>query len=338
MQLPNAVKKAAENSEAMAKQLREGKPQDRYGTTPQVGTPKDGQRETLPKKVDDQTNKPADTPQNSQTQQPKEDEETYKQRYFTLKGKFDSEVPRLQQDVRNLQQYLSDLKKENEQLMEAANNPNNKDPVNEGKSSSLDPEVFKEYGEDFGALVETIQTVQAENKTLKKELSRLSGDVSQSRESQQARVYNDYLGQVKAQLSSGFNVEFDTINSDPNFLNFLRQHAGNESEPRFAKLKKAEANCDLPSTMAIFKEYLGNPSRQNGQDNLPAPNLQPNPKNTGTDLNPPAPAASTRTWTRKSIAQFYKDKTAGMFNGREDEAKLLEQDIFLAPQQGRVVA
>jgi hypothetical protein len=58
---------------------------------------------------------------------------------------------------------------------------------------------------------------------------------------------------------------------------------------------------------------------------------------------PPSPPPETpgepsgKQWTRKDIKQFYADKAAGKYAGREDQAKAIEADIFAAPAQGRVV-
>lgn len=338
MILPNAVKKASETSEAIQKQLRDGKPDDQAGTTSQE-TPLPNSQDTLPNEtVVTQTQKPVDTPTDPA---PKEDEETYKQRYHTLKGKFDSEVPRLQHDVRNLSLSVSELQNKNEQLMEAANNQITKDPLVDDQGKTLDPEAFKQYGDEFGSLVETIQSVQAENATLKGQIQQLSGDVTQSKEGAERQRQTDhevYMGNVKRGVAQ-LNADFETLNTDPAFLNFLRQHPLNESESRLIKLNRAEASLDLDSAVEIFKEYLGTVTPQ-PQDipNPPAPNLQPAPQNTGTDLNPPAPSQNTRTWNRKEISLFYKDKAAGKYSGREDEANALEADIYLAQAQGRVVA
>jgi len=342
MQLPNAVKKAAEKSEALQKQLQDGKPQEQKGqdgTTPQDdGTPQDQNRDTSPPQVDQSTPDKTDTPKTDDPESLSQEEESFKQKYLTLQGKFNAQVPSLQQEVRNLQQSVSTLQSENAQLKESIEQKS-QDPVGEKNMSDLDPEVFKEYGEDFGALVETIQSVQKENTNLKAKLNELSGDVNQSKVS----AYDAYIVQVKAELAKLTDVSFDVLNSDQEFLNFLRQFPENEFEARFTKLHRAEAARDINSTMAIFKEYLGmqktkQPEPKKDPEPQDVPNLQPAPNNTGTDLSPPTPQQNQKVWNRQEIAQFYKDKTNGVYRGREEEAAALEQDIFLAQQQGRIAA
>jgi hypothetical protein len=117
-------------------------------------------------------------------------------------------------------------------------------------------------------------------------------------------------------------------------LNWLRQFPEGESEARFAKLKRAEANQDLEATKEIFTEYLGSPPKSTPQKKE-TPNIQPNPTNPGSDTNPPNPQ-NERVWTRDSIAAFYADKRRGVFKGREEEARALEVDIHAAAGEGRV--
>jgi hypothetical protein len=46
---------------------------------------------------------------------------------------------------------------------------------------------------------------------------------------------------------------------------------------------------------------------------------------------------SGRIWDPKEISDLYQDKTRGKYAGREAEFKALEQDIFKAQQEGRIV-
>ncbi len=325
MELPNAVKKAAEKSEVMQKELKKGKTQYlQQGTPPQQNPQED--RDTLPKTQTELNQKP--------DAKPKDDEETYKKRYLTLQGMYDAQIPRLQQEIQDLKNSMSDLQEKNTQLKEAEKNLNEK---NSTENAELDPEVFKEYGDEFGSLVETIQQMKIENTSLKDQVQQLTGDMSQNKEIQEKQVrnsYDTYIDSVKRELAKR-SVDFEVLNTDHKFLNYLRQYPEGENESRHAKLKRAEARQDLAATVEIFEEYLGKPAPPS-----PKPNIQPLPHNTGADIDPPAPLQNNRTWSRKEIGQFYVDKAAGRYRGKEEEANRLEQDIFLAQTDGlgRIVA
>jgi len=341
MELPAAVKKAEENSEAIQKQLNEGKTQNQEGTT-QNGNPAPNSADSLPENqtVDEAQTKPNENTRQPQDQ-PKEDEETYKQRYFTLKGMYDAEVPRMAQEIKDLKRDMSELQRQNLQLKEDAEKKSTqKDPVEE-EGQDLDPDAFKEYGEEFGAMVETIQKQKKQIDSLENRLKEVSGDISQSKESAAQREqaeYDTYMGNVVAEVAKLTDIHFDVLNSDRNFLNFLRQYPEGESESRHAKLKRAEATRNLPATMEIFKAYLGKkPDPDPKPDPNSLPNVQPDTVNTGVDTRPPA-QASTKMWSRAAINEFYADVRKGKFDGKEDEMNALEADIALAQKQGRIIA
>lgn len=315
MQVPNAVKEAGEKADSLQKSLTEGKP-DKEGTTPADGTP--AAPDTSP-----------DSQKPEVKAKPEEKPVDYQQKYQTLKGKFDAENPRLHQEIRQLQQTVSELQRQNEQLMEAAENQKQKESKVE---DGLDPKDFAEYGEEFESLVETIKNLQTQNAELKTQVNQVSGDAQQ-----QAQVsYAVYIDQVKNVVSTELNSNFDELNQDPAFLNFLRQYPENGTESRHAMLQRAEASRNLKATIDIFKEYLGNISQAKPEPQ-PPPNIQPASQSPGTDINPPE-QQNTQVWSRTEISAFYNDLNNGKFKGREDEAKAYEQDIYLAQKQGRIVA
>ena len=41
-------------------------------------------------------------------------------------------------------------------------------------------------------------------------------------------------------------------------------------------------------------------------------------------------------WTQKQIKEFYKDKSIGLYRGKEQEANEIEKDILAAPGEGRI--
>ena len=323
MSLPTAVKKAGDRADALQEGLNKEKPQEnKEGTTPVDGTPAIDNRDTS---LDSQTPE-VKTPE---TPPSKDNDADFQQKYQTLKGKFDAEMPRMHQDLRDLKQTVSDLQFKNSELMSAANNQTPKESTVEG----LDPKDFAEYGEEFEGLVKTIQTLQNQNAELKGQVEQVSGNVKQQADND----YTVYMDQIKKTLSTELKVDFDQLNNDPAFLNFLRQYPANGQESRHAQLQRAEASRNLPATIDIFKEYLGNINPAKQPDPVIQPNIQPTSQPPGTDVNPPA-QQSTTMWNRAEISAFYQDVSSGKFKGREDEQKAYEQDIYLAQKQGRIVA
>jgi hypothetical protein len=300
MNLPASVVAAKEKAEAIQKQLNEPAPK-------QEGKP-ENQAPAQPKETEP---KRPDTPD-------------YKDQYQTLKGKYDAEVPRLQSEVRNLQEQMLTLRQENEALKKVETEKP-KDPPQE----PLDYDALDEYGPEFRKLGETLQAVVQRNEQLEEELRKLNGSVESVQQASVKDAYDKFIDKVRAEVS-GLGGNFDALNTDPAFLSWLHQVPPGSQYQRIALLNDAERRYDVVQCRAIFKEYIDAlPDEKQKQP----PNMQP----------PPSPPPETpgepsgKQWTRKDIKQFYADKAAGKYAGREDQAKAIEADIFAAPAQGRVV-
>jgi cell division protein FtsB len=303
MNLPASVVAAKEKAEAIQKQLNEPAPKPE-------GTPADQAAPVAPKETDQ---KRSDTPD-------------YKDRYQTLKGKYDAEVPRLQSEVRNLQEQMLTLRQENEALKKAETEKP-KDPPQE--PVNLDYDALDEYGPEFRKLGETLQAVVQRNEQLEAELRKLNGNVESVQQASVKEAHEKFLDKVRTEVS-GLGGNFETLNTDPAFLTWLHQVPPGSQFQRIALLHDAERRHDVVQCRAIFKEYID--ALPDDKQKQP-PNMQP----------PPSPPPETpgepsgKQWTRKDIKQFYADKAAGKYTGREDQAKAIEADIFAAPAQGRVV-
>lgn len=337
MSLPKAVQDAAARSEALVKQLREGKPQDpSKEITPQAQQQPDGTsdgqaRDTFPnQEIKQQTQPTQDPPQ----QDTKNDKETYRQRYLTLKGKFDAQVPRLQQDNKRLNDVVTDLQAKIKQMQERPPADAQHQNKNGDNRSSIDADAFEEYGPEFATLAKTVQTLQQENERLRGQVQNLSGDFQLQKQTDLQKAKQSYMGQVVGHVSK-LGHDFNSLNTDNRFLNWLRQFPEGEIESRHEKLRRAEANMDLEATKEIFDEYLGTQKSEQPRQQQPPqpPNIQPN--STGTGLNPPN-SENKRMWTRKDISKFFSDKVKGVYAGREEDARVIELDIHNAAGEGRI--
>ena len=303
MKLPDRVVAAKEKAEAIQKQLNEPAPK-------QEGKP--DQAPAQPKETDQ---KRSDTPD-------------YKDRYQTLKGKYDAEVPRLQSEVRNLQEQMLTLRQENEALKKAeTEKPQDppQEPVN------LDYDALEDYGPEFRKLGETLQAVVKRNEQLEAELRKLNGNVESVQQASVKDAYDKFIDKVRSEVS-GLGGNFDTLNTDPAFLTWLHQVPPGSQFQRIALLHDAERRHDVVQCRAIFKEYID--TQPKDKEPQPPPNVQPPPS---PDPGNPGEQQSGKNWTRQEIKQFYADKASGKFAGKEDQAKAIEADIFAAQGQGRIV-
>ncbi len=300
MNLPASVIAAKEKAEAIQKQLNEPAPK-------QEGKP------------DQAPTQPTDTV-------PKADTPDYQTRYQTLKGKYDAEVPRLQSEVRNLQEQMLTLRQENERL-KTAETEKPKDPP----PSNVDYDALEAYGPEIRELGETLTAVVKRNEQLVAEIKKLNGSVETVQKTSAQDAYDKFMDKVRTEVA-GLGGNFDALNTDPAFLAWLHQVPPGSQYQRIALLNDAERRHDVIQCRAVFKEYID--TQPNQAQKKDPPNVQPPPS---PDPGNPGEQQGGKRWTRKEIKQFYADKASGKYAGREDQAKAIEQDIFAAPGQGRVV-
>ncbi len=342
--LPASVRAGAEKAEALVKQLNETPGEGDQG----VATPDDPTKNTLktdpsqpgatdPKAKATQTPDPKPAPA-----QPDPEEETFKARYFSLQGKYDAEIPRLNESIRTLQQQVTQLTEENTSLKAGNNNNTDLQGTNNTEKGRLDPESMAEYGPEFQTMAAKMNELIDENQTLKDQLGTVNEKVGTVEQAQGQTAYDKYMGLVSAQIKDA-GGDFDQLNSDPAFLTWLGGVHPYTGQPRHASLQDAERHLDVGRTMVVFNEYLGslkNEAPLNKETKEPTkqpvqPNIQPTHRPSGSDVTPPT-SGSDRIWTRASVKKLYEDKAAGLWKGKEADFKALEADLFKAQNDGRI--
>jgi hypothetical protein len=123
-------------------------------------------------------------------------------------------------------------------------------------------------------------------------------------------------------------------NQQPEFIDWLNQKDPFSGQPRMRLIQRAFELGDATTVGNHFKAFHASriPARLRTRERLPE---EPP---AGHHPNTPTPnAEGKRTWTRQQIAQFYRDKAAGRYDGQEAEALRLERDILSAAAEGRIV-
>ncbi|MCP4116469.1 MAG: hypothetical protein GY737_13875 [Desulfobacteraceae bacterium] len=349
--LPASVRAGAEKAEALVKQLNETPGEG----DPGVATPDEPAKNTStadPSKpgATDPEAKATPTPDSKPTPA-KPEEETFKARYFTLKGKYDADMNRLNDGLRTLQQQVDQLTEENTSLK--AGNDKNTDLQGTGNTEKgrLDPDSMAEYGPEFQTMAAKMNELIDENQTLKEQLGQVNEKVGTVEQAQGQTDYETYIGRVAQQVQEA-GGNFNQLNSDPAFLAWLSDIHPYTNQPRHASLQDAERHFDVVRTVRIFSEYLDSLNTEAQPETPPVeesvkepaqqqapqpaqPNIQPTHRPSGSDVTPPNPA-SGRIWTRASVKKLYMDKAAGLYRGKEADFKALEADMFRAQNEGRI--
>jgi hypothetical protein len=217
--------------------------------------------------------------------------------------------------------------------------------------------------EEFGEVLEVASRaaahmMDARLKVIEQTLDKLSGRVetaetratSAQRTTQQS-ARERMLGKLTEEVS-----DWKTLNNDPEFLNWLAEEDDFAGEPRKALLDRAYNKNDAMRVVKFFTAYKEHAGYSTGNEQVAEPGSAPpnRPNGTGGVRKPvidpatlvapgrgrSAPRNGTAqqiTWTPATIAQFYKDMTAGLYKNKQDEADRLERDIFTAQTEGRVL-
>ena len=261
---------------------------------------------------------------------PKQVEDDFKQKYNTLRGKYDAEVPRLHQQLKDLASELNALKKAQEEKPVEPAKPKEKvsyvtdeDRAEFGEElidvqRRVAKEVAQDYEDRFEAQAEIIKQLQDQ---LKQNDSKV-GEMS----------FSQKLGQLVP--------DFAQIDNDPRWVEWL-----NEVDPIIRDQRRvlAQAAFDKGDADAVahyvklFKQSLGEPEAKVQEKAVRQTELekQVSPSRSATTASTPTDRKS-RVYSQREIdAGWNKIRTLNT-KGQFDEAEKLEAELTAAYLEGRV--
>lgn len=319
MSIPKQVQAQAEEADRLeAELLATNQPAE--GVTPPVEAPPAEAAQPVP----EPEVPPAPEPEAATPTPPTTSEETWERRFKSLQGKYNAEVPRLHADLKDLRAQLDALK-------QAQQAPAPKTP---------EPLVTEKDVETFGSdLLDVIDRkarevarsmVDAETAELKAENQRLNEQLSGVAERQVTNDQRGYFVELSRQVP-----DWETVNVDPGFMDWLAEVDALSGAPRQAYLDSAFNAHDVARTAALFNAYKATlapaPQQTPARRELER-QVAPTPSK-GNASNPPA-SASEKVYSLREIETFYHDVAQGKYS--PDEAKRVENEIDLAVATGRV--
>lgn len=262
MALPSSVQQAADYAEVLEKSIQ--------NSNAQVTEPQGN-------------NKPED-------QVEAEDSvEKLRNRYASLQGKYNAEVPRLHQQTKDLESRIQQLMEENNGLRgEIARREQAKTYITEQDSDT--------YGEDMVDLVR--RGAREESAKFAAEAASLKGQVEQLRQQMQSQAQAT-AAQREEVFYSTLTAEapfWESQNSDPGFLAWLEEADPIYGFQRNEALQRAFNALDAHRVSAIFKEYHDALRSSNPLARQVSP-----ARNRGMASGQPEP----RTWSQGEIQAFY---------------------------------
>ena len=263
--------------------------------------------------------------------------ESFEQKYKTLQGMYNAEVPHLKATNQNLSNRLNQM----EQLITSMDAAKPAQPVEPAKAPSLVTQAdIDEYGESIDVMrkVSKEESATAQNRIaeLENRLQQLQTNVlpkveqaAQNAKSSQEQIFWSELGKSVP--------NWKAINGDQDFQTWLLDIDPLTGISRQSYLDDAQRQFDATRVSNFFTTWESLNGPPNAQSANPVKELdkQIAPKrgrNTGT------PASNSgQTYSPADIKTFFKDVQLGKYKGREKERDRIERDIFAAQTDGRIV-
>jgi hypothetical protein len=319
MALPKQVEAQLRELEALEKQLNDAQNPAPADSTPNPAEPPQDQQPapTEPKPVE-----PTPTPT-----EPVVAEEKWEQKYKTLKGMYDAEVPRLHADLRDLKAQVDSLRKASETK-----------PVEPAKPAAATKLVTDADVEAFGSdLIEVqrkvarevaaefrgeLDAMRAENEKLREQLTSTGTQVSEA--SFEQRLYR-------------MVPDFEAVNADPNWIAWLNEVDPLLRAPRSSVAQQAFNRGDAEGVahyVAMFKKSVAPVEPTADKAEELERQIQPNRSATSA----PPTSQKGKVYTNADIEKMFRKAADLGTKGQSDAAKKLEAEIDAAFMEGRVTA
>lgn len=322
MALPQAVQNQLDEAERLVAELNgdktEGNPPTE--TDPNNLAPDDPNLNQQPKQ--DISNEPRQNPD------PVPDSK-WEAKYHTLKGMYDAEVPRLHSQVRELNTQVQTLIAEVERAKVQ--------PAPQETVESLITEQDKEaFGPDLIDLIERataskVSTLQVRENELINEIKQLKSQLGDVSERQTVSDKDRFVNVLTSQVP-----DWETLNTDQGFLNWLQEVDPVYGLPRQAALTTAYEAGDVNRVATVFNTYkgvVGEPKQvQQSKANQELRRQVAPPRSRSS--TPPTDAANQRIYNQNEIAQFYDEWRRGLIDN--NDAVSIERDIHAAIAEGRI--
>lgn len=347
MAIPKQVQKQSEDVQALYKELnaepeKNAKEESVDETTPEttaetstevpaketVATPSDSEEEQAPKSGTDE-HSISDDKQNK-------DSVEWEQKYKTLQGMYNTDVPRLNSANRDLNGRVEQLETLLGTLSKKDEKPKEPAPV----EKLITEDDVKEYGDSIDvmrrAAKEEVAGGLARVKELEAEIDKLKGVVPQVQQVQRQQKTSS-----EQQFWNTLNRDvpnWNEINSNQDFQTWLLEIDPLTGMARQTYLEDAQKKLDATRVATFFSTYEqatgnANDARETQSENSElVKQVAPGRGRTGKSV-----AGEGKTYSPNDIKKFFEDVRFGKYKGREDERGKKERDIFAAQQEGRIV-
>lgn len=255
-----------------------------------------------------------------QQQEDNPDSETWKQRYQTLNGKYNAEIPRLQDQVSRLLEQLEAAQTKAQEATQQASTTQTKD-----LTTALE-ELREEYGDRMFDAIRAIARAESE------EVAKPVREVAEST-TKQVNQISFYSG--LDQSAPGWRQ----LNEDTAFNAWLRTPDPVTGIDYHTVLMSHFERGDVAKTAAVFNYYAQSKSAAQKQKPDRTAELEQlvTPKKTGGGTASVVDAHNGDVLTMADYQKLHNDYVSGTFKGKEAEYQALKAKFKRAAQEGRLI-
>jgi len=270
-----------------------------------------------------------------------EPEMDFEQKWRTLQGMYNADVPRLTAQNEDLLQRLGSMEQLIASMQSAPAAPAD-DP--EPTPSSITDADREEYGDSIDMMRKVSQEVAGQYTgqiaSMQQTIDELRGQVvprvdqivTQQAQSADQNFWADLNYAVP---------DWQTTNDNPDFQSWLLEVDPLSGMTRQTFLDDARRSHDAPRVAGFFTSWA---NRAGTPEPQPQPIREAGPSELEQQIVPgrsqstSAPAGeATKTYTPDELGEFYRDVAQGKYKGQEELRNTIERDIFAAQQDGRIV-
>lgn len=336
MALPVQVRRQSEAVQKLYDELNtDVTPQE--GDAPDLVETEDQAQETNTADSESQqvSQSPADEQQQGSTDG---EQETYEQRWRSLQGMYNAEVPRLHAEKRELAGRVTQL----EQLITSMSaQPAQQEPP---KPQQL---ITEADVEEWGDSIDVMRKVSREEQTssqaridqleqvIREMQSSVVPQVQQISQKQAATAEQTFWGELQQSVP-----DWQEVNSNQDFQTWLLAIDPLTGIARQTYLDDAQRNMDSGRVISFFQTWkasTGQPVAQQTNRGASTANELEKQVAPGRSRSAGVPQSEELpTYTSADIKTFFQHVQQGKYKGREKERDRIERDIFAAQREGRI--
>lgn len=258
-----------------------------------------------------------------------EDELTFEQRYRTLQGKYDAEVPRLYDQVRDLEDRI-------DRLQATAARPKSVEPTKpKEKVSYVTDEDRAEFGEE---LIDVQRRVAREVSEEYQEQFAKQAEVIKALEEKIANTGNQVGAMSFTQRLAQLVPDFDAIDKDERWIAWLNEHDPMTRAPRRTQAKNAFEAGDAEAVAHYVSLFKGESDTQKPKSQQRQTELEKQvaPNRSGNGSRTQSVGKDSKIYSEREVEAVWNKIQTLTVRGQADEAAKLEAEITTAYIEGRV--